>query len=61
MGSGILAQAVILMFVIAGNYYHDSAALRLGGIALLGLLMIQSVAARIITMDAPSTDKDRLE
>ena len=41
--SGLFLQGVILIFVVSGAYFHRSTSLYLGGLAVVGLLIVQTL------------------
>jgi hypothetical protein len=46
LASGQFLQGVLLLFVVAGAYFHQSQALYLGGLVVVALLSIQMFLVR---------------
>ncbi len=59
---GLLAQGILLVFVVGGAYFHRAADLRLGGLVVTGLLLVFSFGCPANPQDEQSReDKEGAE
>lgn len=58
MTFGLLAQGILLAFLVGGTYFRYAANLRLGGMVVAGLLVILSFASPAHSVDEQSETEE---
>lgn len=50
--SGIVLQGLLMMFVVGGHYFRGISSVAVGGVAILGLLLIQTFRDRMQSLSS---------